>query len=126
MPSAEAGMMLQRLVFPSNHLDDPSHGNDDEQGGDANINGDGDKGSHVRFTRTTIATLPLGPAVQNPNPTTDDPENNLGPYYHPDYDSSLPTLNALRRLSSITTASSTTNVGCIVQNDLSDMISSSL
>ena len=119
-------MALQRLIFPLNHLDDPSHGDDDEQGDDANINGGGDKGSHVRFTNTAIAASPLGPAAHNRNTTTDNPENNLWPYYHPDYDSSLPRLNTLCRLSSVTTALSTTNFGCVVQDDLSNMISSSL
>ena len=85
-PSSNASTpTAQRLVFPPVRAGAPSLGNDDELSDDGHVPIDEDRVSQACPDTSAPATLPSSPAIH-----TDDPEDNLGPYHHPDYEAIPP------------------------------------
>ena len=82
----------QRLVFPPDRSNDASHGGLSDGG---HIHIDGEAGSPVPPAISASDDLPAIRAVHAPIDTTDDPEDNLGPYHHPDYEDIPPHERAL-------------------------------
>ena len=75
----------QRLVFPLDRAGAPSLDNNDELSDDGHVHIDEDRGSPACQDTSSPAALPSSPVIR-----TDDPEDNLGPYYHPDYEAIPP------------------------------------
>ena len=76
----------QRLVFHPDRSSDASHGDDGELSDGGHIHFDGEAGSEVPPASSASDDFPSVRVVHDPTVTTDDPEENLGPYHHPDYE----------------------------------------
>ena len=91
LPAAST-TITQRIVFPPDRSSEASHGGLND-GDDIHI--DGEAGSQVPPAISVSDDLPSVRAVHDPTVTTDDPEDNLGPYHHPDYEDIPPHERAL-------------------------------